>query len=129
MLNSRYTWINGQMLETAQANIPLLTSGFHYGIGIFEGIRAYQAGDRVAVFRLREHMVRFEQSGKILGFTGLGYTVDEMVTIVADTVRKNGYGDCYGYGYGYGTITTRNARKNGYENKNLNGLLKKGGMG
>ena len=95
MLKSHYAWINGQMLDTADATIPLLTSGFHYGIGIFEGIRAYKTDTGVAVFRLREHMVRFEQSAKILGFKTLGYSVDEMVNIVSETTKKNGFGDCY----------------------------------
>ena len=94
-MKSHYAWINGQMVEAASATVPLLTAGFHYGIGVFEGIRAYQAGERVAVFRLREHMVRFEQSAKILGFKTVGYSVDEMIEIVAETVRKNGFGDCY----------------------------------
>lgn len=94
-MNSRFAWINGQMVETPQATIPLLTSGFHYGIGIFEGIRAYKAPEDVAVFRLREHMIRFEQSAKILGFKSLGYTLDELIDAVAETVRRNDYGDCY----------------------------------
>ena len=94
-MKSHYAWMNGQMLEAANATIPLLTAGFHYGIGVFEGIRAYQAGTGVAVFRLRDHMIRFEQSAKILGFKTLPYSVDEMVDIVAETVRKNGFGDCY----------------------------------
>ena len=83
------------MVETPEATIPLLTSGFHYGIGIFEGIRAYTAPTDVAVFRLREHMIRFEQSAKILGFRSLGYSVDQMVDIVSETVHKNAFGDCY----------------------------------
>src|SRR3954466_6694282 len=94
-MKSHYAWINGQMLETANATVPLLTAGFHYGIGVFEGIRAYQAGERVAVFRMRDHMFRFEQSAKVLGFKPLGYSVDEMIETVAETVRKNAFGDCY----------------------------------
>jgi branched-chain amino acid aminotransferase len=94
-MNSRFAWINGEMVETSQATIPLLTSGFHYGIGIFEGIRAYKAPEDVAVFRLREHMLRFEQSAKILGFKSLGYSLDELIDAVLATVRKNAYGDCY----------------------------------
>ena len=94
-MNSRFAWIDGHMVETPQATIPLLTSGFHYGIGIFEGIRAYKAPEAVAVFRLREHMVRFEQSAKILGFKSLGYSLDQMIDAVSETVRKNAFGDCY----------------------------------
>ena len=94
-MNSRYAWMNGTMMETASATVPLLTAGFHYGIGVFEGIRAYKTDKGPAVFRLRDHMVRFEQSARILGFKGLPYSVDQMVDVVAETVRKNAYDDCY----------------------------------
>lgn len=94
-MESRYTWMNGAMVETDRATIPFLTAGFHYGIAVFEGIRAYEGDQGVAVFRLREHMVRFEHSCEILGFRELPYTVDQLIDAVADTVRANGYGDCY----------------------------------
>ncbi len=87
--------MNGTMMETESATVPLLTAGFHYGIGVFEGIRAYKTGKGPAVFRLRDHMVRFEQSARILGFKGLPYSIDQMVDVVAETVRKNAYDDCY----------------------------------
>ncbi|MEZ5317686.1 MAG: branched-chain amino acid transaminase [Vicinamibacterales bacterium] len=94
-MNSRYTWLNGTMVETDRATIPFLTSGFHYGIAVFEGIRAYQAAKGVAVFRLREHMQRFVDSCHILGFRDLPWSLDEMIEACAETVRRNGYGDCY----------------------------------
>jgi branched-chain amino acid aminotransferase len=94
-MNSRYTWMNGTMMETSSATVPFLTSGFHYGIAVFEGIRAYQAARGVAVFRLRDHMERFEHSSRILGFRELPWSVDEMVEAVAETVRANRFGDCY----------------------------------
>lgn len=87
--------MNGTMMETAGATVPLLTAGFHYGIGVFEGIRAYKTDKGTAVFRLRDHMVRFDQSARILGFKGLPYSIDEMVKVVAETVKKNAYDDCY----------------------------------
>ena len=94
-MNSRYTWINGEMIASADATVPFLTSGFHYGLAIFEGIRAYQTPKGPAVFRLREHMQRFEDSARIVGFRDLPKSVDEMMTAVCDTVRANAYGDCY----------------------------------
>lgn len=94
-MESRYTWMNGVMVETDRATVPFLTAGFHYGIAVFEGIRAYEAARGVAVFRLREHMVRFEHSCEILGFRELPYSVDQLIEAVAETVRANGYGDCY----------------------------------
>jgi branched-chain amino acid aminotransferase len=94
-MQSRFTWMNGRLVPTDQATVPFLTAGFHYGIAVFEGIRAYQADRGLAVFRLREHLVRFDQSCRILGFLSLPYSVDELMEIVSETVRANGYGDCY----------------------------------
>ena len=94
-VKSNYTWINGEMIATDNATVPFLTSGFHYGLAIFEGIRAYKTPKGLAVFRLREHMQRFEDSSRIVGFRDLPKSVDEMMTAVCDTVRANGFGDCY----------------------------------
>jgi branched-chain amino acid aminotransferase len=94
-MHSRFTWINGAMVETAQATVPFLTAGFHYGVAIFEGIRAYQTPKGLGVFRLREHMKRFDDSCRIVGFRELPQTVDEMMEAVCATVRANGFGDCY----------------------------------
>lgn len=94
-MESRYTWMNGRMIPTAEATIPFLTAGFHYGIAIFEGIRAYTGDCGVGVFRLRDHMVRFEHSCEILGFRDLPYSVDQLIDAVVETVRANDYGDSY----------------------------------
>lgn len=94
-MHSRFTWINGAMVETSQATVPFLTAGFHYGVAIFEGIRAYQTPKGLGVFRLREHMKRCDDSCRIVGFRELPYTVDEMMEAVCATVRANGFGDCY----------------------------------
>lgn len=83
------------MVETSQATVPFLTAGFHYGVAIFEGIRAYQTPKGLGVFRLREHMKRFDDSCRIVGFRELPHTVDEMMEAVCATVRANGFGDCY----------------------------------
>lgn len=87
--------MNGRMIPTAEATIPFLTAGFHYGIAIFEGIRAYTGDQGVGVFRLRDHMVRFEHSCEILGFRDLPYSVEQLVDAVVETVRANDYGDSY----------------------------------
>ena len=94
-MHSRFTWINGAMVETAHATVPFLTAGFHYGVAIFEGIRAYQTPKGLGVFRLREHMRRFDDSCRIVGFRDLPHAVDEMMEAVCATVRANGFGDCY----------------------------------
>ena len=49
-MTSRYVWMNGTLVETANASVPFLTTGLHYGIGVFEGIRAYATPRGPAVF-------------------------------------------------------------------------------
>lgn len=94
-MQSRYTWINGEMIATEQATVPFLTAGFHYGVAIFEGIRAYQTPKGLGVFRLREHMQRFDDSSRIVGFRDLPHSVESMMEAVCATVRANAFGDCY----------------------------------
>jgi branched-chain amino acid aminotransferase len=97
-------WFNGELIPWDEAKIHILTHSLHYGMGVFEGIRAYETADGPAVFRLTDHMKRFEASARIL-MMPLPYSVDEMVQAVKDTVRSTGLASCYVrpiayYGYG-----------------------------
>jgi branched-chain amino acid aminotransferase len=97
-------WFNGELIPWDEANIHILTHSLHYGMGVFEGIRAYETDDGPAVFRLTDHMRRFAASAQIL-MMPLPYSVDEMVQAVKDTVRSTGLASCYVrpiayYGYG-----------------------------
>jgi branched-chain amino acid aminotransferase len=97
-------WFNGELIPWDEAKIHILTHSLHYGMGVFEGIRAYETADGPAVFRLTDHMKRFEASARIL-MMPLPYSVEEMVQAVKDTVRSTGLASCYVrpiayYGYG-----------------------------
>jgi branched-chain amino acid aminotransferase len=97
-------WFNGELIPWDEARIHVLTHSLHYGMGVFEGIRAYETDDGPAVFRLTDHMRRLEQSAQIL-MMDLPYSLDEMVQAVKDTVRSTGLDSCYirpiaYYGYG-----------------------------
>jgi len=88
-------WYNGKILPVEQAKISLFTHALHYGVGAFEGIRAYkQTKGGGAVFRLREHMQRLEESFKILNFK-LPYTIDQMVQAALQTCKANKFEECY----------------------------------
>ncbi len=96
--------MNGEFVDWADANVHILTHSLHYGMGVFEGIRAYETSDGPAVFRLTEHMERLERSAKMLGMT-MPYSVDELVEAVKATVAINELKACYirpiaYYGYG-----------------------------
>ncbi len=71
-------WMNGEMVPWDEARIHVLTHSLHYGMGVFEGIRAYETDDGPAVFRLTEHIERLFNSAKIM-MMDLPYTVDELV--------------------------------------------------
>ena len=92
---SHYTWMNGTMMPSSEATVPFLTSGFHYGVGVFEGIRAYSTPRGPAVFRLREHLERLYGSCHILGFKELPWSMDVLTAATVETVAKNGFDECY----------------------------------
>ena len=55
-------WMDGELVDWDKAQVHVLTHALHYGSGVFEGIRCYSTEDGPAVFRLTEHMERFERS-------------------------------------------------------------------
>ncbi len=56
---AKFIWFDGKFIPWEQAQVHVLTHTLHYGLGVFEGIRAYQCHDgRTAIFRLKEHIQR-----------------------------------------------------------------------
>jgi branched-chain amino acid aminotransferase len=97
-------WMNGELVDWDAAQIHVLTHSLHYGMGVFEGIRAYETPDGPGVFRLTEHIERLENSAKIL-MMELPYSVDELIEATKLVVRSTGLPSCYirpiaYYGYG-----------------------------
>jgi branched-chain amino acid aminotransferase len=91
---TRFVWMNGRLVPWADANVHVGAHGLHYGSGVFEGIRAYDAERGTAVFRLTGHLERLVDSARLVGLT-LPYTVDELRSAVLELVRENGGGACY----------------------------------
>src|SRR4029453_13659058 len=87
-------WMNGQLVDWADAKIHVLTHTLHYGMGVFEGIRAYETADGPAIFRLTEHIDRLFNSARIL-MMDIPYSRDELVEACKDTVRSTGLKSCY----------------------------------
>ncbi len=94
-LESKYIWMDGELVPFEKATVHFLTPGLHYGAAVFEGIRAYRTEQGIAVFRLQEHAERFIKSALVLGFRDLPYTADEIAEAIRLTVRANEMGDCY----------------------------------
>jgi branched-chain amino acid aminotransferase len=94
-MESKFIWMNGELAPFEKATLHFLTPALHYGVAVFEGIRAYDTPKGSAVFRLREHMERLLDSAHIFGFRDVPFTVDQCVTAAKDVVRANGFKDCY----------------------------------
>jgi len=97
-------WMNGEQVPWEDAKIHVLTHTLHYGMGVFEGIRAYETANGPGVFRLTDHIERLFRSAAILGME-IPYTVDELVQATKETVLASGLPGCYirpiaYYGYG-----------------------------
>ncbi|MFZ4517038.1 MAG: branched-chain amino acid transaminase [Microthrixaceae bacterium] len=91
---TEHIWMNGELVPWDRANVHILTHTLHYGMGVFEGIRAYETPDGPGVFRLTEHMARLHQSAKIMGME-MPYSVEELVDATKLVVRDSGLPSCY----------------------------------
>ncbi len=94
MRETEKIWMNGDLVDWNDARVHVGTHGLHYGSGIFEGIRAYETAKGSAVFRLTEHLKRFENSARLLGME-LGYSVDALRQACHDVIAANGLPECY----------------------------------
>ena len=97
-------WMNGELVDWADAKVHVGVHGLHYGSGVFEGIRCYETPEGPAVFRLDEHLKRLDNSARLLGME-LPYTVDALRDATFELIGANGLTECYlrpiaFYGYG-----------------------------
>ena len=82
-------WLDGQLLPWDSATEHLLAHTMHYGVGAFEGIRAYQRADgKTHIFRLREHIERLLDSSVICTMD-VPYTRDQLMAACAEVVKTN----------------------------------------
>ena len=113
MQETEKIWMNGELVDWADARIHVGAHGLHYGTGVFEGIRCYETERGPAVFRLADHLKRFENSAKLLYMT-LPYSVEELRAACMEAIAVNGLPVCYlrpiaFYGYGeLGVAATSN---------------------
>jgi branched-chain amino acid aminotransferase len=83
-----YVWMDGKYVKWEEAKIHVSTQALHYGTGVFEGIRAYQTGNDLAVFRLKEHLKRLFESVKVY-MLNCAYTTDQLEEATLELLRKN----------------------------------------
>jgi len=94
-MESKYIWMDGELVDFGKATLHFLTPALHYGVGVFEGIRCYTTERGPAIFRLKEHTERLIDSAKILGFRELPYSAAEIADAIRQTVAANGFDECY----------------------------------
>jgi branched-chain amino acid aminotransferase len=94
MRETEKIWMNGDLVDWNDARVHVGTHGLHYGSGIFEGIRAYETAKGSAVFRLTEHLKRFENSARLLSMA-LPYSFEELRQACHDVIAANGLPECY----------------------------------
>ena len=94
-MESKFVWMDGELVPFEKATIHVLTPALHYGAAVFEGIRTYNTENGPAVFRLTEHIERLLDSALVFGFREMPFSVEQVVKAVKDTVRANGFKDCY----------------------------------
>src|SRR5579871_39804 len=92
MVNAKVLFLNGEFLPAEKGLIPIMTHGFSYGTGCFEGIRGYWNPDTkdIYLFRIREHFERLHRSCRILNME-LRYTVDQLIDQSIELVRRNSW--------------------------------------
>ncbi len=91
---SKKIWMDGKLVNWADANVHILTHTLHYGMGAFEGIRCYRTKKGPAVFKLKEHVERLIDSCHILQMKS-PYTSKEISNAIIKTIKVNRLKECY----------------------------------
>ena len=88
-------WLDGELVPWEEAKVHVLTHTFHYGLGVFEGVRAYATeGDSTCIFRLNEHTDRLFRSAKILQMD-MPFDKDTLNEAQREVVRVNDLDEAY----------------------------------
>ncbi len=87
-------WLDGEMVEWRNATTHVLTHTLHYGMGVFEGVRAYKTDQGAAIFRLKEHTDRLFRSAHIMRMT-MRFSKDELNEAQKAAVRENNLEHAY----------------------------------
>ena len=94
MQKTEWIWLNGEFVPWDEAQVHVLSHGFHYGTGVFEGIRCYDTVDGPAVFRHEEHLRRLAKSAELY-YIDMPFTVEQIREATLELIRRNGLRSCY----------------------------------
>ncbi|MGB5600189.1 MAG: branched-chain amino acid transaminase, partial [Thiothrix litoralis] len=87
-------WLDGEMVPWREAKVHVLTHTLHYGMGVFEGVRAYKTDQGTAIFRLQDHTDRLFNSAKIMRMP-MPYSKDVLMEAQKAAVRDNDLDSAY----------------------------------
>ena len=87
-------WFDGKLVPWREAKVHVLTHTLHYGLGVFEGVRAYATERGPAIFRLKDHTDRLFRSAHILNFE-IPWSKHEINAAQAKVIRENGLKEAY----------------------------------
>ena len=94
LTETKFIWMDGEMVPWGQAQVHVLTHTLHYGSGVFEGIRCYETKKGPAIFRLTDHVERLHRSAKIY-MIDMPFGVQQLIDATKQVVRENDLNACY----------------------------------
>ena len=83
-----FIWMDGEFVDWRDAKVHVLTHTLHYGVGVFEGVRAYQTDKGPAIYRLNRHTERLLQSAHIMGMK-IPFSIEELNKAQIEAIVKN----------------------------------------
>ena len=86
--NSKFIWLNGNFQPFDETKVHLLSNTLHYGIGVFEGVRAYETSEGGAIFRLYDHTKRLFDAASKVNIT-IPYSINELCDAQKESMSKN----------------------------------------
>jgi len=92
--DSKYIWLNGSFQPFNDTNIHLLSHTLHYGLGAFEGVRAYETETGGAIFRLQDHTERLFDAADKINIT-IPYSIEELEIVQKEAMVKNNLNEGY----------------------------------
>jgi len=94
MTNSKFIWMNGEMIPWEKATVHVMAHALHYGSSVFEGLRCYNTPDGPVIFRLSTHTRRLYDSAKLYRYE-IPFTPDQIEQACIETIRQNELTNAY----------------------------------
>ena len=94
MRETEKIWMNGELVDWADATVHVGTHGLHYGTGVFEGVRCYDTEIGPAIFRHADHLDRLYRSAELY-YMPIPYEREQLRQATLDLIGRNGFRECY----------------------------------